>query len=200
MLNKLNLAFITEIFYRFSNLTHRKDNLYVHAQNIINLKIKAYGQLRHKKWNSSPENIKQKLSVLNRSTNSKILWKKWSVPPWKCNLYHYMQVNYDSFYTSSQRQLQFYYNLKYFIILMLIIFIVNNVHHFGDDSDLICWKNCFYFHTFVAKFSLTGNPGDGLVLVECAWGACRIVVFKVMMFVIIVHVCFKFWISWVSLT
>ena len=42
MLNKLNLAFITEIFYRFSNLTHRKDNLYVHApQNIIKFENKS---------------------------------------------------------------------------------------------------------------------------------------------------------------
>ena len=159
------------------------------------MKIKAYGQLGHKKWSSSPENIKQTLSVLNRSTNSKILWKN--------GLFLHANVTYITicrltttrFIQVSQRQLQFYYNLKYFII-----FIVNNVHHFGDDSDLICWKNCFYFHPFVAKFSLTGNPGNGFVLVKCAWGACRIVVFKVMMLVIIVHVCLKFWISWVSLT
>ena len=36
-LHDVSLKFMKEIFYRFPNLTHRKDNLYVHTRKTIEL-------------------------------------------------------------------------------------------------------------------------------------------------------------------
>ena len=45
-LNNLDPNLMTKIFYRFSNQTHRKGNLYVHTRNTIKFRSKILGQFR----------------------------------------------------------------------------------------------------------------------------------------------------------
>ena len=72
-LGDLNPNFMKEIFCLCPNLTHKKDNLYVHSRNTAKPRNKSLRSLGTHIWNSLPENIEYVVSLQNRHTNSKIL-------------------------------------------------------------------------------------------------------------------------------
>ena len=74
-LNDLNPNLMTEIFYLCPNLSHRKDNLYVHSRSTIKFRNKILRSIGEHIWNLLLENINKILSLQDRYVNSNISWK-----------------------------------------------------------------------------------------------------------------------------
>ena len=74
-LNDLNSNLMTEIFYLCPNLSHRKDNLYIHSRSPIKFRNKILRSIGEHIWNLLLENINKILSLQDRYVNSNISWK-----------------------------------------------------------------------------------------------------------------------------
>ena len=78
-LNKLNPAFIEEIFHRTKWLTHRPNNMQVNVHKIAEYGGRSLRTLGRHTWNPLPQHIKAETNLIKFKEYKRVVWNNLSM-------------------------------------------------------------------------------------------------------------------------